>query len=222
MEQFTGDAAHEFRTPIAAMDSTIEAATKLYSTQEIPKFLAILKRQNTRLAQLVKDLLLLTRIEQQVELKHQPCCLNDLINDLAEELAFMAVESEVKLLAQIDVKQQLYVTGNEEQLYRLVCNLIVNAIQATQGGGEVRVYLEQVDKLVLIKIKDTGIGIDLEQQKRIFDRFYRVERDRSRQTGGSGLGLAIASAIAHAHKGHIQVQSQLGKGSIFIVKLPLN
>ncbi len=148
--------------------------------------------------------------------------LNDLINDLVEELAFMAVEAEVKLLAQIEVKQQLYVRGNEEQLYRLVCNLIVNAIQATLSGGEVRVHLEQVDKSVVIKIKDTGIGIVLEQQKRIFDRFYRVDRDRSRQTGGSGLGLAIASAIAHAHKSNIQVQSKLGKGSIFTIKLPLN
>ena len=222
MEQFTGDAAHEFRTPIAAMDSTIEAASKLYYSQEIPKFLVILKRQNTRLAQLVKDLLLLTRIEQQqLDGKHQLCCLNDLINDLVEELAFMAVEAQVKLLAEINCKTAVSVMGNEEQLYRLVCNLIINAIQATPSGGEVQVHLEQIDKLVLIKIKDTGIGIALEQQERIFDRFYRVDRDRSRQTGGSGLGLAIASAIAHAHKGSIQVQSQLGKGSIFTVKLPL-
>ena len=221
MEQFTGDAAHEFRTPIAAMDSTIEAAINLYSEQQTPKFLTTLKRQNNRLAQLTRDLLLLTRIEQQVDEKYQPCCLNDLISDLVEELAFMAVEAEGKLLADFEKKEPLYVIGNEEQLYRLVCNLIVNAIQATPSGGEVRVVLTQVDSSALIKVQDTGIGIDPEQQKRIFDRFYRVDRDRSRQTGGSGLGLAIAQAIAHAHKGHIHVQSQLGKGSTFAVKLPL-
>ena len=221
-EQFTGDAAHEFRTPIAAMGSTIEAALKLYPEEQIPKFLHTLKRQNNRLVQLTRDLLFLTRIEQQSDGKLQRCCLNDLINDLLEELAFMAVEAEVKLLSTVDSKELLYVMGNEEQLYRLVCNLIVNAIQATPSGDEVRVVLTQFDSSALIKVQDTGIGIAIEQQKRIFDRFYRVDRDRSRQTGGSGLGLAIAMAIAHAHKGNIQVQSQLGKGSTFTVRLPLN
>ncbi|MFB2920937.1 two-component system sensor histidine kinase RppB [Aerosakkonema funiforme] len=222
MEQFTGDAAHEFRTPIAAMASTIEAALKLYPEQEIPKFLATLKRQNNRLAQLTRDLLFLTRIEQhQSDGKLQPCCLNDLISDLVEELAFIAVETKVKLLAIMAREEPLYVKGNEEQLYRLVCNLIVNAIQATPSAGEVRIILNQFESSALIKVQDTGIGIAIEQQERIFDRFYRVDRDRSRQTGGSGLGLAIAQAIAHAHKGNIHVQSQLGRGSTFTVRLPL-
>ncbi|MBD2681479.1 MULTISPECIES: two-component system sensor histidine kinase RppB [Nostoc] len=223
MQQFTADAAHEFRTPLAAMYSTIEAAIKL---QQEPKsssgILEVLKRQNRRLSQLVGDLLLLTRIDQkQLTGEYQPCCLNDLISDLMEELAFLALEHQVNLSKQVQVSEKLYVMGNEEQLYRLISNLIVNAIQATPSGGKVTVFLSDSEFYAIIKIQDTGIGIAIEHQKRIFDRFYRVDRDRSRTSGGSGLGLAIARAIAQAHKGSIHVQSQPGLGSTFTVRLPL-
>ncbi|WP_315791172.1 two-component system sensor histidine kinase RppB [Fischerella sp. JS2] len=223
MQQFTADAAHEFRTPLAAMYSTIEAAIKL---QQEPKsnvgILDVLKHQNRRLSQLVGDLLLLTRIDQkQLTGEHQPCCLNDLISDLIEELAFLAVETGVNLSKQVLVSEKLYVRGNEEQLYRLISNLIVNAIQATPSRGKVTVFLESSESYAIIRVQDTGIGIAVEHQKRIFDRFYRVDRDRSRTSGGSGLGLAIAMVIVQAHKGTIHVQSQPGLGSTFTVRLPL-
>lgn len=111
--------------------------------------------------------------------------------------------------------------GNEEQLYRLISNLIMNAIQATPSGGKVTVFLEDSEHYAIIKVQDTGIGIAVEHQGRIFDRFYRVDRNRSRTSGGSGLGLAIALAIALAHKGTIHLQSQPGLGSTFTVRLPL-
>lgn len=228
MEQFTADAAHEFRTPLAAMHSTIDAAFRLHGQavsesdfQSPNGILQVLKRQNVRLSQLVGDLLLLARLDQQQQrVEYHPCCLNDLISDLVEELAFLAVEAEVKL-AQIQTPEKLYVLGNEEQLYRLISNLIVNAIQATACAGKVTVCLEHSERYALIQVQDTGIGIAREHQSRIFDRFYRVNKDRSRASGGSGLGLAIAQAIAKAHKGSIHLQSQLGVGSTFIVKLPL-
>ncbi|BAZ00638.1 integral membrane sensor signal transduction histidine kinase [Tolypothrix tenuis PCC 7101] len=223
MQQFTADAAHEFRTPLAAMYSTIEAAIKL---QQEPKsnssILDVLKRQNRRLSQLVGDLLLLTRIDQkQLIGEYKYCCLNDLISDLIEELAFLAVEAQVNLSQQVLVAKKIYVMGNEEQLYRLISNLIINAIQATPSGGKVTVFLENSEHYAMIKIQDTGIGIAVEHQGRIFDRFYRVDRNRSRTSGGSGLGLAIALAIALAHKGTIHLQSQPGLGSTFTVRLPL-
>jgi signal transduction histidine kinase len=229
MRQFTADAAHEFRTPLAAMESTIEAAIRLYGqSKELPEstfesqgFLGVLQRQIARLSQLVGDLLLLTRIDRQ-ELTGEPvtCCLNDLVSDLVEELAFLAIEAGVSFSMQVLPQEPLYVRGNEEQLYRLVSNLMVNAIQATPPEGKVTVVLDQSEEYALIQVQDTGIGIAPEDQSQIFDRFYRVHKDRSRQTGGSGLGLAIAHAIASAHHGTIQVQSQLGLGSIFTVRLP--
>jgi signal transduction histidine kinase len=228
MEQFTADAAHEFRTPLAAMYSTIQAAMKLYSKSGASslsepageRVLEVLKRQISRLSQLVGDLLLLTRLERQkLTGEYVPCCLNDIISDLVEELAFLAVEANVTLTMQIEKPEKIYVLGNEEQLYRLVSNLIVNAIQATPSGGKVTISLERSDCSALIQVQDTGMGIAPEHQRRIFDRFYRVNCDRSRHTGGSGLGLAIAQAIVWQHKGEIAVSSQVGIGSCFEVRL---
>jgi signal transduction histidine kinase len=101
-----------------------------------------------------------------------------------------------------------------------VANLAANAIRYTLKGGDISAKLEQDDRHIFIKVQDSGIGIAPEHQSRIFDRFYRVNSDRARTTGGSGLGLAITQAIAQAHHGVIQVQSQLGKGSLFTVRLP--
>jgi signal transduction histidine kinase len=125
------------------------------------------------------------------------------------------------LKADIRVHQPVYVIGDEEQLYRLLANLITNAIQHTSATGTVTVSLDRDDHQVVIQVQDTGVGIAPDEQPRIFDRFYRVQSDRSRATGGSGLGLAIAKAIVQFHQGNLQVLSELGKGSIFTVHLPL-
>jgi signal transduction histidine kinase len=179
-------------------------------------------RQNRRLIQLVADLLLLARLEQQAVLRrHQLCCLNDIVSDLVEEFAALALSKSVTLTSSVRIHNPLNVMGDEEQLYRLVSNLIVNAIQYTPAGGQVTVVLDRSDHQALIQVRDTGIGIAPSEQTQIFDRFYRVNSDRSRNTGGSGLGLAIAKAIVQAHQGSIQVQSVLGKGSTFAVRLPL-
>ncbi|XHX78818.1 MAG: two-component system sensor histidine kinase RppB [Stenomitos frigidus ULC029] len=228
MQQFTADAAHEFRTPLAAMQATIEATLRFPSKSESATIemtegvLAVLQRQTLRLSELVKDLLLLTHIDQrQLSGTHCRCCLNDLISDLVEELAFLAVQEAVELSMQLQVPDAVDVLGDEEQLYRLVCNLINNAIQATPAGGQVRVLLNKDEQDAIIQVQDTGLGIALTDQARIFDRFYRVEQDRSRHTGGSGLGLPLALAIAQSHYGTIQVRSELGKGSTFTLRLPL-
>lgn len=120
------------------------------------------------------------------------------------------------------VSDPVNIVGNSDQLYRLFSNLIINAIQYTASGGKVTVYLDHSDHYAVIQIEDTGIGIPQQELSRIFDRFYRVNSDRSRSTGGSGLGLAISQAIVQAHHGSLNVQSELGKGTTFTVKLPFN
>jgi len=227
MRQFTADAAHELRTPLAAMQSTIEAALLQSQSVKIDPatentLLTTLKRQNLRLSQLVRDLLLLTRLERRESPKQTVCCLNDLIHDLVEELAPLAIAAQVKLTAQVQISEPISLTGNEEQLYRLVSNLIDNAIKATPENGEVVVSLDKSESYAIIQVQDTGIGIEPDAQRHIFDRFYRVQADRSRQTGGAGLGLAIALAIVQAHQGSIHIQSQVGKGSTVTVRLPLD
>jgi two-component Ni(II)/redox sensor kinase NrsS len=218
-QQFTANAAHELRSPLASLLATVEAILRLPPThqQDVPSMLQRVERQGRRLSHLITDLLLLVSLEQNSSSKpFQPCCLNDLIADLIEELAELATASNIHLTSRVPLCE-IYVLGNESQLYRLVSNLIANAIQYTSTGGSVKVSLSQSDRTTIIAIKDTGIGISPIEQSRIFERFYRVNSDRSRQTGGTGLGLAIASAIAHRHQGHLKVNSELGKGSVFTI-----
>jgi two-component Ni(II)/redox sensor kinase NrsS len=178
-----------------------------------------IERQGRRLSHLIADLLLLTSLEQNSVAKpFGPCCLNDLVSDLTEEFLELATATDIHLTSEIPTCE-VYTLGNESQLYRLVSNLIANAIGYTSKGGYVTVSLAKSDYTAVITVKDTGIGIGLAEQERIFDRFYRVDSDRSRKNGGTGLGLAIALAIAQKHQANLKVESQLGKGSIFTLEI---
>lgn len=221
IQQFTADAAHELRTPLSAIQATIESSLQDELTPlEAHKTLQALERQSHRLARLVQDLLLLSRMDQELLLNQQPCCLNELMEDLLEGFSALATAADLWLIPEI-APQSLMVLGDEEQLYRLVANLVMNAIQHTLAGGKVILRLSKEESFALVQVQDTGVGIGFEHQQHIFDRFYRVSDDRSRQTGGSGLGLTIAQAIAKAHRGSLQVQSEREQGSLFSLRLPL-
>lgn len=222
-QQFTANAAHELRSPLASLLATVEAILRLPQDQQnqVP-MLQTVERQGRRLSELVANLLLLTSLEQDTTAKPpQPCCLNDIVADLTEELAELAAATDIHLTSQIP-NAEIHVMGHESQLYRLVSNLMANAIQYTPPGGSVVVSLATAthDHTALITVKDTGVGIPTEDQNRIFERFYRVNSDRSRKTGGTGLGLAIAQAIIHRHQGQITVKSTVDQGSVFTVRLP--
>ena len=223
MQQFTADAAHELRTPLAAIQANLESTLTPEATDmDAWDTLRTVERQNNRLSRLVHDLLLLSRMDLQgLSAKPTACNLNDLVDDLVEEFSALALASNILLTADIQTNTPITTFGSEEQLYRLVANLITNAIQYTPSGGKVIVHLKRDDHHALIQVQDTGIGIPSQEQARIFDRFYRVNSDRSRHTGGSGLGLAIAQAIVQAHQSTIQVHSETGKGSVFTVRLHL-
>jgi signal transduction histidine kinase len=227
IQQFTADAAHELRTPIAASQIIVETALKEpeLATPASQQVLQALHRQVKRLGDLTQDLLLLSRLEHQsldlpLDVQTTQICLNELIQDVEEELIPVALASQVSLNIHIPI-EVLYICGNESQMYRLLINLVSNGIKYTQKGGKITIQLQQDGNRAIIAVKDTGIGIAASDLPHIFDRFYRVNVDRSRQSGGSGLGLAIASAIIYAHGGKLKVESNLGQGSIFTVVLPL-
>ena len=234
MQRFTADASHELRTPIAATRAMLEVAIAqidVYDNTETRQTLLSLQRQNDRIGRLAQDLLLLSRLDlaQQDQAEDRPehpqqesICLNELIQDLEEELAPLAMAAQVELMIKPQHSKSLYITGNANQIYRLLSNLISNAIQYTLPQGHVNIQLSHRQNDAIVLIQDTGIGIDAEDLPYLFDRFYRVKHDRSRESGGVGLGLAIAKAIALAHRGQISIQSQRGVGSSFTVRLPLS
>jgi signal transduction histidine kinase len=222
IQQFTADAAHELRTPLAVTRVAVESALEPDAiASETRTNLEIAQRQVHRLTRLAEDLLWLSRLEaKQLPAQQQPCCLNDLVSDLEEELAPLAIAAKIDLQVEILVKELLYVMGDIDRLYRAISNLITNAIQYTPAGGIVTIGLKYADRTAIITVRDPGIGIALVDLPHIFDRFYRVQVDRSRATGGTGLGLAIVKAIVQSHQGTIQVSSELERGSVFTVRLP--
>ena len=228
MQQFTADAAHELRTPLAAIQATAQSDLMLpnLSENKAKDTLKSIVRQNKRLSYLVADLLILCRIDGEINSntsrkKGEKITLANLIIEVEEDLAALAMASEIELSSQIKVSPPIEVLGDRTQLYRLITNLVTNAIQYTPAGGKVILSLLEEHNNVIISVRDTGVGIAKGDQKRIFERFYRVDKARSRSKGGSGLGLAIARAIALAHQGSIEVQSEINKGSNFTVRLPI-
>lgn len=222
-KQFTANAAHELRTPIASLLATIEALKKVPPTslEDANSLRSQIEKQGRRISQLFTDLLNLTHIEQTSPSSLHQCCLNEIVSDLTEEFLELAEEAGIQLSNRMP-PSPINIMGNESQLYRLISNLMSNAVQYIPAGGTVEVHLSQRDHVAYLKVVDNGIGIDPKEQDRIFERFYRVRRDRSRQTGGNGLGLAIAQAIAQAHNGQLNVESQPGKGSTFILQLAVS
>ena len=228
LQQFTADAAHELRTPLAAIRATVESTLMISKITDIEarETLQTIGRQNGRLSNLVADLLMLCRMERQLSLTNsasitkERVSLVNLTQDVAEDFASLAIKSQIKLVTKILGSEPLIINGDYDQLYRMISNLVANALKYTPAEGQVRLILARHVKYALLKIEDTGIGIPKEDLNKIFDRFYRVNSDRSRHTGGSGLGLSIAQAIAQAHQGTIQVESQLGQGSTFTIFFP--
>ncbi len=230
MQRFTADVSHELRTPIAALKAMLEVAINPLnqSANEANLTFLALQRQTDRMGELVQDLLLLSQLDliqqrkitqsDRSPLTQQSVCLTEILQDLEEELAPLALTAQVEI--HCHPNQPTYITGNPSQLYRAFSNLITNAIQHSHPAGIIQIHLTSRPKIVTIAIQDHGIGIADTDIPHLFDRFYRVRQDRSRQTGGVGLGLAIVKAIVEDHRGQIEVSSQLGQGSTFTVRFP--
>jgi signal transduction histidine kinase len=149
-----------------------------------------------------------------------PVRLDLLIKDMGDIFQVLAEQKNIAL--EIDPIRETMIRGDKIRLQQLFTNLIDNAIKFTPEKGSIWITSEENGGNVLIKVKDTGIGISKEEQENIFKRFYRVDKSRSKETGGVGLGLSIAEWIAQAHHGRIEVESELNKGSTFIVYLPIS
>lgn len=222
MKRFIADASHELRIPLTGLRGTVEVALRQdRSVEEYKKSLETIHGESERMSELVWDLLSLARADAgELKLEKHRVELRSFFENVYEEGSSLNAAGKVHLRMG-DVSSG-DVEFDEVKIHQVLLNLMENAIRYNKPGGEVFLSAKKEPSVLLITVRDTGIGIAPEDQGKIFDRFYRVEKARSRELGGTGLGLSIAKSIVEAHGGTISVQSRLGEGSRFEVRLPIN
>ncbi len=220
LREFTADASHEFRTPLAIIRGEADVALSQPRTSlEYQETLAIVRDEARRLSRIVDDMLALARADAGAHpLQREVFYLNDLIEECCRAVQTLAASKSI--LVQCASLPDLEFCGDEELLRRMILNLLDNAIKYTPGGGIVRIELSETHTHLKLRVIDNGIGIPTEAAAQVFDRFYRVDKTRSRAEGGSGLGLPIVKWVAEAHQGTVQLESHPGRGSEFVVELP--
>jgi len=218
--QFVQDASHELRTPLAAIRTNIDV-TEMdpeVSVDEYRELVTTIKGQTERLTRLSEDLLLLTRDDND-SLEHEDLDLGALAGEVIRQLTPVASARDVAL--SLSATGTVEAQANPDLVYRCVLNLVDNAIKYSGEGGAVSVSVAKTGSLATVAVADGGPGIAPEDLPRIFDRFYRVDKGRSRREGGTGLGLAIVKELVESQSGSVAAQSEPGRGSTFTISLPI-
>jgi len=222
-KDFVANVSHELKTPITSIRGFAETLLDgaIQNPDDAKRFLEIILRQAERLDAIIEDILTLSKIEQQSEkmqITLQQLPIRPALLGAAEICQIKASAKNIAI--ELNCPEDLKAGINASLLEQAVLNLIDNAVKYSESDRTVSVSAEPKDAELLIHVKDQGCGIEQELLPRLFERFYRVDKGRSRQQGGTGLGLAIVKHIAQAHNGHVSVSSQIGKGSIFTIHLP--
>ena len=214
--RFLADAAHELRTPLTVVRASAETWLRGDKAEERETAARVVAREADRMGRLVADLLTLARGDANQPQVRRPVQLDAILVDVYRQ-ALTLTDTVSLTLGEFD---QVTVSGDPDRLRQLVLNLVDNAVRYTPDGGQVTLDLAQAGGSASLRVRDTGAGIPPEELPRIFDRFYRIDAARTRQSGGAGLGLAISQEIAQAHGGRIEVTSEAGHGTVFTVHLP--
>jgi two-component system OmpR family sensor kinase len=220
LEQFVADASHELRTPVTAIRGYAELYRSggLEERANLDRAMTRIEQESARMGGLVEDLLLLARLDEQRPLELETVDLQALAADAASDLRAIEPERPVELHTLND--EPALVRGDERRLRQVLANLLNNARMHTQPQTPVSLTVERSTDKVRIIVADDGPGIAAPDQRRIFERFYRTDRSRSRESGGSGLGLSIVAAVVAAHGGTVRVESAPGSGAAFTVEMP--
>ncbi len=212
--------SHELKTPITAIRAHLENLLDGVE-QADPKTLQVMLTQSERLGRLVEQLLDLSKLESgEVALYREEMPLGPVVAQVMSEIDVARSDRGVRLEQDLPVDLPS-VDADRERVHQVLFNLVDNAVRFTSSGGEVRVEAHRHNGSVEVRVADTGTGISAEHLPRLFERFYRVDSARAREDGGTGIGLAIARSVVEAHGGHLQAQSELGKGSVFTFDLPV-
>ncbi|GMK47809.1 MULTISPECIES: two-component system histidine kinase PnpS [Paenibacillus] len=221
--EFVANVSHELKTPIAAVKGFAETLLggAVNDEETARSFLQIIYDESDRLNRLIGDILALSKIEsKRVPLYFSPVEMDSFMTKTVTMMEPEAAKKSIKL--QLEMEHGLYVEADEDRLRQIMMNVIANGVNYTPEGGKVSVHIESIDEdHIRIQISDTGIGIPKKDLPRIFERFYRVDKARSRSSGGTGLGLSIVKHLVELHKGTIAVTSAVGVGSTFVIELPV-
>jgi two-component system phosphate regulon sensor histidine kinase PhoR len=220
---FVANVSHELRTPITSIRGFVETllAGAIDDKKDATRFLQIIERQSDRLRSIIDDLLSLARIEQEegaTNIEMSEIKVKDLVGLSLERCQLMADPKKIQLINQAESEK--LIRGDIGLLEQALVNLLGNAVKYSSEGTQITLRNMELNGMIRIEVEDQGCGIEAEHLPHLFERFYRVDKARSRDVGGTGLGLAIVKHIALLHEGHVEVKSILGKGSIFSLVLP--
>ena len=222
--KFISDASHELRTPLTIMKGNLDLLflDSKIKDENILDVYRDIEDEIGRMSNIISDLTMLTNVDSEMEkLYYEKVDLVKVLESAIKSLTVIAREKNISLKSNFLLKK-IIIKGDEAKLDKIFINLVRNAIKYTDNNGWVKIYINKENKEAVIRILDNGIGIPEKDLSNIFERFYRVDKARSRAEGGTGLGLAISKWIVEAHNGKIEVKSEEGIGSEFIVRLPLN
>jgi two-component system sensor histidine kinase VicK len=220
-KEFVANVSHELKTPI----TTIKSYTETLMIDDIDddhkkRFLSVIDEECDRMSRLVSDLLQLSNIDyKRTKWNKDKICINEIVENTISKLKIMANEKNIAL--NYNSEKECYTYADKDGLVQVFQNIITNSIKYTENNGYVNIDIKEENSFAQIKIEDNGIGIPLEDKERVFDRFYRVEKGRSRDLGGTGLGLSIAKEIIEVFDGKIHIESETMKGTIVTIILPL-
>lgn len=217
---FIADASHELRTPLAVLNSTLEIVVenKDKTVHSQMKWINNIQSELFRMTKLIEDLLFLARVKKE-EMPMSNFNISTTINNTYETFKVLTNKKNIELI--FNIENEIIILGNEWRIIQLINIMLDNAIKHTPSNGKIEVCLLKHNNICELKIKDNGEGIPKEHIEKIFERFYRVDKSRSRSQGGTGLGLSIAQSIVDEHRGSINVLSTIGIGSEFHIMLPI-
>jgi two-component system OmpR family sensor kinase len=218
LRRFTADAAHELRTPLTAMKAQVQSVLAARSFDDAPAVLQRLLGEINRLSDLGERLLVLSTVDA-ASVERRNLDLSDLVVERVESASARAAGRDMEI--SLEVSEPVQIVGDVVLLRQAVDNLLDNAIKYGRSGGRVRVSLHRHVTSAVLIIADDGAGISREALPHVFDRFYREDSSRARETGGAGLGLAIVAGVAQAHGGQVTAESQPGDGTTFKVEIPI-
>ena len=229
-KDFVANVSHELRTPLTSIKGYVEALQDgaIKNSKQAQHFLQVISQQTERMNRIISDLLLLSQIESVgYQLQKQSFSLKNLINEVFEELKSLAQKKSLQVILNFNLKDE-EIKADKEKLEQVLINLLENALKFTPEKGKIKIDVsknplsgDKNQNLIQVSVSDTGIGIPSTDLPRIFERFYRVDKARSKELGGTGLGLSIVKHIVEAHGGTIWVESELNRGSTFHFTLPL-